>query len=225
MLFSISFQAWIALLKQMSPSSREPYYTPPSVTSDTKTLSIFMECTWQHLTVAVHLSSQVPLSCEQTSDDRKRHDEGGSSEQTAMGASEMNCLACYGQQVKHIHSGLRKIAIFWRGIGEGAPAFAYPTSEILFIKGNTAILLAACQAPQVWLFSLLAPLICSSFFSFPIHCLSSCSFACASARNLSAFWFSGLFSTPCASVEDAEMKEMYDVHRSLMWPSERKGRK
>lgn len=89
-----------------------------------------------------------------------------------------------GQQVKNIHNRLRKITILWRCTGAGAPAFSNPTSKILCIKGNTVLLLATCQIPQFWLFSLFVTFIYSSFFSFPIHCLSSCSFACPSARRL-----------------------------------------
>lgn len=199
----------------MSLSSPECHHTPPSVTSDTKTLSIFMECTWQHFAVAMNLSSQFPLSYEQTSDNRKRHDERGSSEQMVMGASENNCLACCRQQVKCFHIRLRKVAIFWIYTRAGAPAFAYLTPKILFIKYNTVISLATCQVPQIWLYSLLAPLSYSFVSSFPVPYLSSCSFACASARNLTDFWFSCLFSTLCASAEDAETKEMCGVHRSL----------
>lgn len=67
----------------------------------------------------------------------------------AMGASENNCLACYRQQVKCIHIGLRKVAICWIYTGAGAAAFAYLTSKILFIKDSTVILLAIYQVQQI----------------------------------------------------------------------------
>lgn len=158
------FRPAVALKKQLSQSPPEPY-TPPSVTTDTKTLSIFMEYTWQ-TALDCGCAPIIPSFPIVNRLQMIEKDIMGLQSRQQWGP-ELHAWHATGSRL-HTPTVVKKnsdlLEMYWgRRSSLSISRFISPQ----FVKGNTVIWLAACQVLQVRLLGLSAPLVYASVFLSP----------------------------------------------------------